>query len=106
MLAHPIARASVLILALVATTLLAVPRAQAQQTVAVIDMERVFESMWTLEPAPVADAARCCAQVVSDLGHDTDAVRRDAETLDSVGADLRHATDLFHRVLSYTDRLG
>jgi Skp family chaperone for outer membrane proteins len=43
MLAHPIARASVLILALVATTLLAVPRAQAQQTVAVIDMERVFE---------------------------------------------------------------
>lgn len=69
------------------------------------DLDRVFESMWTLEPAPVADAARCCAQVVADLGHDTDAVRRDADSLDSVGADLRHATDLFHRVLAYADKL-
>ncbi len=70
------------------------------------DFDRVFESVWTLEPQPVVDAARCCAQVVADLGHDADDVRRAVERTQSVGADLRHATDLFHRVLTYADRLA
>ena len=69
------------------------------------DRDRIFETVWTLEPRAVADAARCCAHVVADLGHDTADVLRAADRPASpVATDLRQATELFHRVLSYVDR--
>ena len=33
------------------------------------DRQRLFEAIWTVEPAAVRDAARACAQVAQQLGH-------------------------------------
>jgi DICT domain-containing protein len=71
------------------------------------EARRLFESLWTLEPQPVADAARCCARVVQRLGHDTSAVLHDADRLDGTPpADVRHATSVFSRALGYLEAAG
>ena len=70
------------------------------------DGERLFESIWTLDPVAVRDAGRCTARLVSGLGHDTDAVL--AATDDPrppAPADLQRATALFNRVLAYVERV-
>ena len=60
---------------------------------------------WSPARSPTPPAA--APSVVGALGHDADAVLRDAEQLPATASgDLRHATALFHRVLSYVDRLG
>jgi DICT domain-containing protein len=70
------------------------------------DGERLFESLWTLEPAAVRDAARCCAELVTGLGHDTTALTEELDRPLPVGSsDLRHATQLFNRVTAYVDRV-
>ena len=71
------------------------------------DFERVFESVWTLEAQPAVDAARACAEVAAEHGHDTrEVLAATLEPATVVPGDLRHATDLFHRVLVYADRMG
>ena len=70
----------------------------------VAEGDRLFESVWTVAPGPVRDAARCCARVVADLGPDTSAVLQDADRPVSAGSgDLGQAVTLFNRVLSYVD---
>ena len=70
------------------------------------DGERLFESLWTLDPAAVRNAARSCARLVADLGHDVGAL---AEAVDdprpAAPGDLQQATALFNRVLAYVDRV-
>ena len=70
------------------------------------DGDRLFESIWTLDPVAVRDAARCAARLVSFLGHDTDdvlAAADDPRPPDAV--ELEQATALFNRVLAYVDRV-
>ena len=70
------------------------------------DGERLFESLWTLDPAAVLHAERACARLVSELGHGTDEL---LATVDDprppTPGDLQRATALFHRVLAYVDRV-
>jgi DNA-binding transcriptional MerR regulator len=70
------------------------------------DGDRLFESLWTLDPIAVRDAARCTARLVAFLGHDTDgplAAVDDPRPPSPV--DLAQATSLFNRVLAYVDRV-
>jgi DICT domain-containing protein len=72
---------------------------------------RLFESVWTLEPRPVADAARCCArmvqELVQELGQDAVEAVRDADRLGDAGpGDVRHATRVFARALAYLEGTG
>ncbi|WP_160876194.1 DICT sensory domain-containing protein [Nocardioides flavescens] len=70
------------------------------------DRERVFESVWTLDPAAVRDAARLCASVAAGRG-DTDA--RDllqgalAGSPSPSGASPGTATRLAQRALAYVE---
>jgi DICT domain-containing protein len=70
------------------------------------DGDRLFESVWTLDPVAVRDAGRACAQLVAGLGHDTAEVLvavDDPHPPGEVGA--AEATALFSRVLAYVDRV-
>ena len=74
----------------------------------VTDRDRVFESMWTVEPAAVRDAARVAARVAQEHG-----VAEAAPLLYEISdepagglADLRSVTTLFNRVVAYVDRFG
>jgi DICT domain-containing protein len=69
------------------------------------DGNRLFESVWTLEPKAVRDAARVCAQLAEVLDPSAE---HDWSELDA-GApepsdDLRAATSMFQRLLAYVDR--
>lgn len=71
----------------------------------VADADRLFESIWTIEPGPVRDAARVCAGVAHEAGvPEAEDVRR------ALAADPGRVPDptaggaLLHRVLSYVDR--
>ncbi len=69
------------------------------------DGDRLFESVWSLEPDVVRDAARCVARVVGDLGHPVDEVLHDLDRSLTTGpGDLRNATTLFNRVVAYVDQ--
>ena len=68
------------------------------------DRDRLFESVWTLEPRAVRDAARVCARLADVLApaadhdwHDLDAPAPEPSD------DLRAATSLFHRLVAYVD---
>jgi DICT domain-containing protein len=66
--------------------------------------DRLFESVWTLEPEPVRDAARCCARMVQHLGGDLEDVFEEADRLPGPRAgDLAHATSVFSRALGYLE---
>jgi len=72
------------------------------------DSDRVFESVWTLDPPAVRDAARVCAAVAADAGaagaHEvTHELARDAR---SGTLDVRAVSSLFSRVLAYVDQTG
>lgn len=76
-----------------------------QTTVA--DRDRLFEAMWTIEPQPVRDAARVCAQVSQQAG-----VAQAAPLLYELAddpppraLDVVGAATLFNRVVAYVDRL-
>jgi DICT domain-containing protein len=71
----------------------------------VADADRLFESIWTIEPGPVRDAARICARVAHEAGvPEAEDVRR------ALAADPERLPDptsggaLLHRVLAYVDR--
>jgi MerR family transcriptional regulator, light-induced transcriptional regulator len=69
------------------------------------DADRLFECVWTLDPAAVRDAARACAALVSDLAPD---LAEDLDALDTVpnepSEDLLAATTMFTRLLGYVDK--
>lgn len=68
------------------------------------DRDRVFESVWTMEPPGVRDAARACVGLVQDLAPEM------ADGFDSLdanpgeaSADLRAAQSVFSRMVAYLD---
>lgn len=69
------------------------------------DRQRLFEAIWTVEPAAVRDAARTCAQVAAQLGH-SEAVPILYELADnppSPPLELLQATAVLNRVVAYVD---
>lgn len=69
------------------------------------DADRLFETVWTVDPPAVRDASRVCAGVAAERGSaGADAtvaeLARDAR---SGAADLRAVTALFNRVVAYVD---
>ncbi|QIG41461.1 MerR family DNA-binding transcriptional regulator [Nocardioides anomalus] len=65
------------------------------------DRRRVFESVWTLDPAAVRTAADCCAKIAAESGH--------PEATAGVAPPVAAATDpaavsrVAHRALAYAD---
>ena len=71
----------------------------------VADADRLFESIWTVEPGPVRDAARICAGVAHDAGvPEAEDVRRALAGDPDRVPDPTAGAALLHRVLSYVDR--
>jgi DICT domain-containing protein len=70
------------------------------------DRQRLFESIWTVEPAAVRDAARACAQVAQGLGHPEGAplLYELADNPPAPPVELLQATSLLNRVVAYVDR--
>lgn len=68
------------------------------------DGERRFETVWSLDPAVVRDAAATCARTLQDLGVPTDL----SHVLDKAGyvgsSELDRATAVFNRIVAYVDR--
>ena len=72
---------------------------------AVADADRLFESIWTIEPGPVRDAARICARVAHEAGvPEAEGVRRALDADPERVPDLTAGSALLHRVLTYVDR--
>jgi MerR family transcriptional regulator, light-induced transcriptional regulator len=72
------------------------------------DRQRIFESIWTVEPAAVRDAARACAQVAQQLGH-VEAAPLLYELADNPPpppVELLQATSLLNRVVACVDRVA
>lgn len=69
------------------------------------DNERVFETLWTVEPAAVREAARVCAALAAEAGSEraAEVVAELAEPLSSVATDIGALTSLFNRSVSYVD---
>lgn len=71
----------------------------------VADGDRIFESLWTLEPPAVRDAARSCARMAEQLAPEQ---ARSFDQLDgtpaAASADLRSAERMFSRLVAYVDR--
>ncbi len=69
------------------------------------DRRRLFEAIWTVEPAVVRDAARACAQVALQLGHEEAAplLYDFAENPPAPPVQLLTATALLNRVVAYVD---
>lgn len=73
----------------------------------VADEDRVFETLWSLDPRTVLDATRLCWQLAGtwaprlrvDVG---DALTQDAQ---ASSADLQRATDLLSRMVTYLDHV-
>lgn len=68
------------------------------------DDQRRFETVWSVDPAVVRDAAGSCARTIQDLGVATDLWH----VLDAPGysasAELARATTVFNRIVAYVDR--
>ncbi len=69
------------------------------------DGKRLFEAIWTVEPAAVRAAARACAQVALQLGHSEAAplLYELAENPPAPPVELLQATSLLNRVVAYVD---
>jgi DICT domain-containing protein/predicted DNA-binding transcriptional regulator AlpA len=68
------------------------------------DSERVFEAVWTLDPAAVRDAARACASLAEQLDPALAGTFAELDGEASVRVeDLVDATNLFSRVVAYVD---
>lgn len=66
---------------------------------------RRFEALWTLDPRPVRDAARTCAQLAESFSPGLSLLSRlPAEPAPPVSADLQRATGLLTRMAAYLDR--
>lgn len=67
--------------------------------------DRVFESVWTVEPGPVRDAARVCADVAAAAGVPrADELHRLLEPEPARAADPTATAALLQRVLGHLDR--
>lgn len=73
---------------------------------AVADRDRLFESVWTVEPGAVRDAARTCAQVAQQQGHPEGAalLYELADEPPAAPVELLQATSLLNRVVAYVDQ--
>lgn len=69
------------------------------------ERQRLFEAIWTVEPAAVRCAARACAQIALQLGHTECAplLYELAETPPRPPVELLQATALLNRVVAYVD---
>jgi DICT domain-containing protein len=69
------------------------------------DRKRLFEAIWTVEPAAVRAAARACAQVALQLGHSEAApvLYELAENPPAPPVEVLKATSLLNRVVAYLD---
>jgi DICT domain-containing protein len=67
------------------------------------DLERRFESLWTLEAPAVVDAARAGASILAGLGQDVSELSGELDRWTGTSQDLVQATTLFHRMLAYLD---
>lgn len=68
------------------------------------DADRQFETLWTLDPRPVRDAALTCARLAESYGLAPSLIRSlSAEPAPPVSADLQRATGLLTRMASYLD---
>jgi DICT domain-containing protein len=73
---------------------------------AVPDGDRLFESLWTVDPIAVRAVAQSAARLVGALGHDTERALQAAEAPGlPAPADVQRTTGLFNRVLAYVDRV-
>ena len=72
------------------------------------DKDRMFESVWTVEAAPVRDAARVCARVAQEHGaaEATPLLYELADEPSPGLVDQASVTLLFNRVIAYVDRFG
>lgn len=72
------------------------------------DDERRFESLWTLDPVAVRDAARICARLASSFGHAPrpSITKLLGGSVTPASGDLVRADSLFNRVIAYADALG
>ena len=72
------------------------------------DRERVFESMFTVDPDAVRDAARVCAGVArrAGAGEAAPALYDLADRPRAGTTDLAAVSAMFGRVLTYVDRFG
>ena len=77
-----------------------------QQCVA--DRDRLFESLWTVDPRAVRDASRVCARAAQSAGvAEAQALLYDlAEEPPRAVVDLAAATTLMNRVVAYVDRFA
>jgi DICT domain-containing protein len=69
------------------------------------DRDRMFECLWTVEPAAVREAARACAQVAQQLGHREAAplLYELADAPPPPPRELVQAAALLNRVVAYVD---
>jgi MerR family transcriptional regulator, light-induced transcriptional regulator len=72
------------------------------------DRDRVFESIWTIEPGAVRHAARVCAHVAQAAGapEATQLLDELSGEPEQLAADPADAASLFGRVVAYLDRNG
>jgi DICT domain-containing protein len=70
------------------------------------DAQRLFETIWTIDPAAVRDAARACAQVAQQLGHPEAAplLYELADAPRPAPVETLQAASLLNRVVAYVDR--
>ncbi len=69
------------------------------------DSDRLFETLWTVEPQPVREAARVCATVAADAGsaRGAEVLAELAVPVSSSSSDIGALTSLFNRSVSYVD---
>lgn len=71
----------------------------------VVDADRLFETLWTVDPRAVRDAARLCAILAEALVPGAVFVTsRLSDVPPPVSADLRRASGILDRTLGYLDR--
>ncbi|MDP3894449.1 DICT sensory domain-containing protein [Nocardioides sp.] len=72
----------------------------------VAEADRLFETLWTIDPAAVREAARVCAGVAQESGSPSAAALlfELASTPESRVGNLTSITTLFNRVVAYVDR--
>lgn len=71
------------------------------------DRLRLFEAVWTLDPAAVRTAARCCATIAADAGHASGARLVDGPLAGPplTSMDAMTVTRIAHRTVAYVDHV-
>jgi hypothetical protein len=70
------------------------------------DGQRLFETVWSLEPAVVREATRACVEVAEHLvPGSTGALAQLDDVPPEASDDLRAATTMFTRLVAYLDRV-